>query len=76
VIVKDGAIVDTIGFSVRKGRTALFSLVTGNDAVGRHLTPEDWDRDYSYTKGCINFGSVLVKFSGRTERECASQSLG
>ena len=64
---------DVVGYTARKTKQALLAFARDNASKILSQIPDDMDPPAEYTKGKWSFGSVAVYFTGRTEREAATE---
>jgi len=73
----EGKQVSTLAFAAQKTKTMLIKVTRQNgQALEKILTKEELELDYSISlaRGLIfSPGRVAIKFTGRTERECAQR---
>ncbi len=74
-----GKQVKTLTFAARKTNRSLLEAVWQNGSeIKPILTEEELDSDYSVSRfdGVVfHSGRVTVRFTGKTERECATEAL-
>lgn len=77
VLVVDGVTVKRLGFDAKKTRSALMNAARNNGSeIMSKLSEEEADMDWNYSaaKGlAFGRGNVVVRFSGRTERDVANE---
>ena len=62
-----------LAFSQRNTKAVLLDIAFANRETLLELIGDGWDGETDYTRDCgWIFGPVSIRFSGRTERDCAS----
>jgi len=64
-----------LGFTARTGRSPLLDMAQANSEALLAIIPEDDDSATlkgGKTKAVLTFGPVIIRYSGRTERDVAT----